>query len=68
MRPHLYGEQTGQGQAVKGSVNGLTAYLEGVSFRGIDADMECKSCEGHEVGSRRWGGAIGAMLKEAKPE
>jgi hypothetical protein len=36
MRPHLYGEQTGPSQAAGGSANGLTAYLEGLSFRGIE--------------------------------
>jgi transposase-like protein len=36
MRSHLYGEQTGPSQAARGSANGLTAYLEGVSFRGIE--------------------------------
>jgi len=36
MRPHLYGEQTGQSQAAGGSANGLTAYLEGLGFRGIE--------------------------------
>jgi hypothetical protein len=32
----LYGEQTGPSQAARGSANGLTAYLEGLSFRGIE--------------------------------
>jgi len=36
MRLDLYGEQTGPSQAARGSANGLTAYLEGLSFRGIE--------------------------------
>jgi hypothetical protein len=35
---------------------------------GDRADIEGKLRDGHEVGSRRWGRAIGAMRKEAKPE
>ena len=51
MRSHLYGEQTGQSQAAGGSAHGLTAYLEGLSFRGGRPHMEGKSRDGHSVGS-----------------
>ena len=50
MRSHLYGEQTGPSQAAGGSANGLTAMLGGWKFLGDRADMEGKSCDGHEVG------------------
>jgi len=40
MRPHLYGEQTGPSQAAGGSANGLTAYLEGLSFRGMERILQ----------------------------
>jgi hypothetical protein len=51
MRSYLYGEQIGQSQAARGSANGLTAILGGCKFSGDRADMEGKSCDGHEVGS-----------------
>jgi len=51
MRPHLYGEQTGPSQVARGFANGLTAILGGSKFSGDRADMEGKSCDGHEVGS-----------------
>jgi len=36
MRLDLYYEQTGPSQAAGGSAHSLTAYLEGLSFRGIE--------------------------------
>jgi transposase-like protein len=36
----LYGEQTGPSQAAGGSANGLTAYLEGLSFRGMERILQ----------------------------
>jgi len=47
----LYGEQTGQSQAARGSAKGLTAILGGSKFSGDRADMEGKSRDGHSVGS-----------------
>jgi len=51
MRSHLYGEQTGQSQAARGSANGLTAILGGSKFSGDRPHMEGKSRDGHSVGS-----------------
>ena len=67
MRLDLYYEQTGPSQAAGGSAHGLTAYLEGVSFRGIDRIWRVS--HGMVIQwVRRWGKGIGAMRKEAKPE
>jgi len=67
MRSNLYGEQTGSSQAARGSANGLTAYLEGVSFRGIE--QICKVSPMTVIQwVRRWGKAIEGMRKEAEPK
>jgi hypothetical protein len=67
MQLYLDCEQTGQSQAARGSANGFTAYLEGVSFRGIERIWK----ESRVTVVRwvcRWGRAIEAMRQEAKPK
>jgi len=64
MRSHLYGEQTGPSQAAGGSANGLTAYLEGLSFRGIERILQVSHVTVMRW-VRQWGKAIEAMRKEA---
>ena len=64
MRPHLYGEQTGPSQAAGGSANGLTAYLEGLSFRGMERILQVRHVAVIQW-VRRWGKVIEGMRKEA---
>ena len=64
MRSHLYGEQTGPSQAAGGSAHGLTAYLEGLSFRGIERILQVSHVTVMRW-VRQWGKAIEAMRKEA---
>jgi hypothetical protein len=49
-------------------LNWSYSLLGGSKFSGDRADIEGKLHDGHEVGSRRWGRAIEAMRKEAKPK
>jgi hypothetical protein len=67
MRLEPYCEQTGHSQAAGGSANGLTAYLEGVSFRGIERILQVSHVTVLKW-VRWWGKAIEAMRKEAKPK
>jgi transposase-like protein len=67
MRLDLYYEQTGQSQAAGGSAHGLTAYLEGLSFGGIEWILQVSHVTVIQW-VRRWGKAIGAMRKEAEPK
>ena len=64
MRSHLYGEQIGQSQTARGSANGLTAYLEGLSFRGIERILQVSHVTVIQW-VRRWGKVIEGMRKEA---
>jgi len=63
----LYYEQAGPSQAAGGSANGLTAYLEVLSFWGIERILRVSYVTVMRW-VRWWGRAIGAMRKEAKPE
>ena len=56
----LYGEQIGQSQTARGSANGLTAYLEGLSFRGIERILQVSHVTVIQW-VRRWGKAIEGM-------
>jgi len=67
MRLDLYYEQTGPSQAARGSANGLTAYLEGLSFRGIERILQVSHLTVIQW-VRRWGKAIEGMRKEAEPK
>ena len=67
MRLDLYYEQTGPSQAARGSANILTAYLEGLSFRGIEWILQVSHVTVIQW-VRRWGKAIEAMRKEAEPK
>jgi transposase-like protein len=67
MRLDLYCKQTGPSQAAGGSANGLTAYLEGLSFRGIERILQVSHVTVIQW-VRRWGKAIEGMRKEAEPK
>jgi transposase-like protein len=64
MRLDLYGEQTGSSQAARGSANGLTAYLEGLSFRRMERILQVSHVTVIQW-VRRWGKAIEGMREEA---
>jgi len=67
MRLDLCYEQTGPSQAARGSANGPTAYLEGLSFRGIEWILQVSHVTVIQW-VRRWGKAIEGMRKEAEPK